>query len=612
MSTPEDQLAAAAVKATNAAGIAHEWANGDESTVIMTESGPLPSIAKFVADHEAEIGDLAALEAAIETLTAQVNSAQTKAYNSTNVVSRLGRIRLVEEFGAVGDGVTNDTSAIVAAIATGAPVEGLPGKVYGVSGNISYSGPLLRLRNLSLIQLTPGGVTSRRTIMYTGTGVVLMDNVTVNRNGSGTGGALSDAAACWIANASFAHIQNCDLYGNDYGNGLAIINCSTFLVENNKIHDIRGGSSSSAVITDDSVQGIWLYLSSGILRNNRVWNLTNQWSGQASTARFTRGVAIGGCYNFLVDGNTIVKADQGMDCTGGDNNRNGIYVNNIIYESYTWGLKFANTANDHIVSNNSITRSGCANIVISAPPFDIGVSVDKLPQRISIFNNDLSDAGYGDGSWSTFEGIGPCGVMVMNNPAVYPAYPNSIKIKNNKIGCAAGTMTYGIYNRTPVPSNATLWNEAANNDISGATVAPMSGVNYAHARRSTATAQSTTASTDLSLSLATVISDPGAMVQDSSNFIIRRSGIYRVDAIVRWNGSATDTCTQKILINGGAPTDPEANTTFVGNTGVKRYPVSFTGFLNVGETVRLAVNSGTVAAGIVSASLSITLLPLVG
>lgn len=51
MSTFTDRLEAAATKADAASDIAHQWANGDENTEVPTESGPLPSIKKFVADN---------------------------------------------------------------------------------------------------------------------------------------------------------------------------------------------------------------------------------------------------------------------------------------------------------------------------------------------------------------------------------------------------------------------------------------------------------------------------------------------------------------------------------------------------------------------------------
>lgn len=545
--------------------------------------------------------EVSAVQSQVTTID---NNYQNKNYGSTTIPVRLGNIVIPEQFGAVGNGVNDDTTAINSALATGLPVEGLPGKVYGVSGNIQYTGALFRLSNISFKQLSPNA-TTRRTLFYNGTGKVQLENVKVDRNGNGLGGALNDAAGIWIAGATGGYVRNCEVFGNDFGTGIALISCLDTLVENNHVHDIQGGTSGSPVITDDTIQGIWAYLCGRVkIRNNKVVTLTNIWTGQVSTPKYTRGIAIGGCFDYEVCDNFVDAADQGIDSSGGDNNRRAVYYGNIINNCYTWGIKFANTCIDILVEANRVRRAGAAAIVCSAPTSDIGVGVDVLTQRITIQSNELDDSGFG-GNWDTFNGIGPCGVMILNNATTYPSYPKGIKIRNNRIFGASGKMKYGIYNQTTSTSVAKDWNESVNNNIADATVADLFGVNAALMRRTTATTQSTVANTDLSVALATIVSDPGTMYLDASNLQIRRAGWYKVDATVRWNGSATDTCSQKIVVNGSSPSDTEGYTTFPGSAGLKRYPVSYRGYLAVGDTVRLLVNSGTVAAGIVSASLSI-------
>lgn len=534
-----------------------------------------------------------------------LDAKQSAAYGSTTIAVRLGNVAIPEQFGAVGNGTSDDTAAINAAIASGIPVEGLPGKVYAVSGNIQYGGSLFRLKNISLKQLTPGGTTARRTILYSGTGKVYLENVTVNRNGTGTGGALNDAAGIWIANATGGYIRNCEVYGNDYGNGIALISCLDVIVEENTIHDIVGGTSSAAAITDDSIQGIWGYLCGRLkVRNNKIVSLRNIWTGQASTPRYTRGISLGGCYDYEIMDNFIDEVDQGIDSSGGDNNRRGIYYGNIVNNCYTWGLKFANTCVDILVHGNRIRRAGCAGIVCSAPTSDIGVSTDIITQRIVIHGNEIDDSGFG-GNWDSFSGIGPCGVLILTNATNYPGYPKGIKVRDNDIFGASGKMKHGVYNQTARTAVAKDWNESIGNSIYDATVAPVTNVNAALIRRSTATAQSAAADAVTALTLETVTSDPGLMSIDNANLRIPRSGWYKVDAVVRWNGSATGTCTQQIVINGVLPGDTEGQTTFPGSGGLKRYPVSYRGYFAKDQTVRLQVISGGVASGIVSASLSI-------
>lgn len=534
-----------------------------------------------------------------------LNTKQNASYGATTIVVRLGNVAIPEQFGAVGDGVSDDTTAINATIASGLPVEGLPGKIYAVSGNIQYGGALFRLKNIAFKQLTPGGNTARRTILYSGTGKVFLENVTVNRNGTGTGGALNDAAGIWIANATGGYVRNCEVYGNDYGNGIALIGCLDLVVEENNVHDIVGGTSSSAAIADDSIQGIWAYLCGRLkLKGNRVVNLSNIWTGQASTRLFTRGISLGGCYDYEIMDNFVDAVDQGIDSSGGDNNRRGIYSGNIVNNCYTWGMKFANTCIDILVEMNRIRRAGCASIVCSAPTSNIGASTDIITQRISIQNNSLDDSGFG-GNWDNFNDIGPCGVLILTNAANYPGYPKGIKIRHNDIFGASGKMKHGIYNQTARTSVAKDWNESIGNSIADAVVASVTNGNAALIRRVTATAQSVAADAITALTLETVTSDPGLMILDSTNVRIPRSGWYKIDAVVRWNGSATGACSQRIVINGVLPSDTEGQTTFPGSTGLKRYPVSYRGYITKDQTIRLEVISGGVASGIVSASLSI-------
>jgi hypothetical protein len=545
------------------------------------------------------------------------NSYQTKSYGSTTIPVRLANIVIPEQYGAVGDGVIDDTAAINNAIATGLPVEGLPGKTYAVNGRITYTGSLFRLKNLRFKQLAPQAV-DVRTIYYQGSGRVELENLIVDRNGDGTGGALNDSAGIWIAGATSGYIKNCEVFGKDKGNGIAVIDClNRFLIEGNSVHDLQAGTTTSAVITDDTIQGIWCQRSSVVLRGNTVRNLSNIWTGQVSTRRYTRGIALGGNADYLVEGNYIDGVDQGIDSTGGEVNRRGTYSNNEVNNTYTWGLKFANTGFDHLVKGNRIYRAGCAGIVLSAPTSNIGVDVSFITRRITIIDNDIIDAGI-DGNWDNFESIGPCGILILNNPTTYPNDPRGIKMRGNRISAPAGKMRFGIYSRLSPTSILADWNEGVGNDIFDFTVAATNNLASTYAVRKSTTNQPTIANTDLDLVLATIVNDNGGMSADNSNFVVRKSGVYTIQGSARFNSSANGYITMRILVGGtvnNGDTDGEGVVKFPPNANTSEsrlYSVSMTKFLSAGTTVRLQVNTGAVASSVVGATLSMVMVPSIG
>lgn len=522
----------------------------------------------------------------------------------------------------VGDGVADDSAAVIAAIQTGKPVRGVAGKVYGVSislGNLALYSANVDLRKAAFKDLTPASSTDRRTLFYSGTGKVIFEDLVVDRNGDGNNGALTDSGAIWLAGSGVwsgtstvgtvqAVVRRCEIFGNGKGNGIVFINASDTYAHDNYIHDMRGGSASHPAMTDDQVHGIWFsQCKSFEVKGNKVRRLTTQFAGQSEWSKYTRGYALGGNRDFNVVGNWDYGSDQSFDITGGPNPNSRFNVaGNHSLDAYTWGFKFANTATEGEVSGNTAYRPGLAGFVASAPTVtQVGAISDDITQNISIHDNIVYDVGR-SGNWTSFNdrfgnNIGPAGIMILSNDA-YPEFPRGISVHHNHIICRGSTMKYGIANSVAVPSTGTAWNQARDNSIVGATISALFNNNYGFIVRSTGSTQVLAAGNNVNVNFTNVVIDGASMSNGSSGVIAQRAGLYKITGSVKYDSSATGHCTQTILIN-NAPLPSLLGKTQYANPRIASVDVEW--YLAAGVTVSLQVQS-SVNANLTEATLSVS------
>lgn len=448
-----------------------------------------------------------------------------------------------DQFGGVGTvgGNTDCTAGLIAALATGLPVKGRHGMKYGITGNVTLPA-VTRLSEIKLKQLSPNSA-SRRTLYQNNGTLCHLYRVEVDRNGNGLGGQVSNSAAVYISNCADARALYCDVTGNDYGDGITFTDSKIF-VANNKIHDMSFGTSSSAVATDDQMQGLFISRCSGVVAFNEVSNLRGQWIGQALINRFTRGFAYAGCYDLLTIGNKIDGVDQAFDYSGDQNNRRTKSIGNVASNCYTWGFKSANTHTDSTFTNDIAYRCGLGGFVASAPNATIdGITSDKLTQNIT-YTNCLDIECGSSGVWSGNPSL-QGGFQALNS-AAYPDFPRGIKW----IGCRStgGTAHYGFRNTVTVPATGAFWNEAINCECFGAVTANFAGMNQGVTTKTTPASNGTSGSwTDMTWSAVSVDRMNGNY--SASEIIIRRSGLYAVTLGITQAGHATGDRGVRMLLN---------------------------------------------------------------
>jgi hypothetical protein len=160
-----------------------------------------------------------------------------------------------ETFGAVGDGVTNDAAAIMAAAASGFPVYGTPGRTYAVSGNVTLAEGA-NLNHIHLKQLTPNSAT-RKTIYALSKSFIRLNDVSVDLNGTGSEGSLNTSAGMWLEDIDRLEMVNCSVTGNSMGAGIKVVN-STGYMDHCRVHDITAGTAAGAEPADDVVNAIYI------------------------------------------------------------------------------------------------------------------------------------------------------------------------------------------------------------------------------------------------------------------------------------------------------------------------------------------------------------------
>jgi parallel beta-helix repeat protein len=204
---------------------------GNTDIVPIGQSGS--NVGVTYANFLASIGNVPGLPGGALTATASGGTtARTLSAIAANAVS-------IEDFGAKGDGSTDDSAALLAAVASGAPVR-LGAKTYAIAGECDISGTsatLLGVPGLSILkrsaQSRTGSSATAAWISFSAA-TVLVDGIIFDANATITANTLGVVVQSTCTKSSFTRSLFKNAQGSSNGSGL------TFLASDPSIcqHDV--------------------------------------------------------------------------------------------------------------------------------------------------------------------------------------------------------------------------------------------------------------------------------------------------------------------------------------------------------------------------------------
>jgi hypothetical protein len=446
-----------------------------------------------------------------------------------------------EDYGAVGDGTSDDTGPVNVAIATGLRVDGR-NKTYAVSSNIALPATC-RMSNIEFKDLAPSRANCRVLDGSAGGTVWEFRNVRVNRNGDGTGGAIGSTAGMWLIGCPKLILDECEVYGNNKGNGI-VTDCDYAYITRPYIHDMRAGNSSSAAFTDDQLQGLWVLGGTHVeIISPRIENLTVQWNGQAEFARFTRGLSTAGVSDLSILDPHIDLVDQGIDITGDENPTRISVKGGSVSNCYSYSVKCANSVTYANFVGVISYRSGNSAFVASAP----SSALAKMTSVIEYHACMALETGYGS-NWTAIANVS---AFKSEQAGTVTNYPRTVRY----IGCvsdANGAPTeYGFFNDAVLSGSGDTWVEAINCSSIGHTVDDYFGLHQGlvQKNRNSNFSVAYNAWSDISWDQ-TLIDRCGATTANAWEVKILRAGVYFVAVDLEFVAAAGGTRGVRVQRNG--------------------------------------------------------------
>lgn len=349
----------------------------------------------------------------------------------TGAVARTVQAKLREsvspkDYGAVGDGATNDltavSNALAYAFANGLPVDG-GNSVYAISGSLTVTSQITPwIKALRLKQLSPSN--SRRSLYFNLCTGIRIDSLETDLGTSKTLGYFNDSAGLWIEGGSNHSVWNVTAFGHGKNSLIVVMSTSQSTYGNLTARDAE---FDDAAATDDVMQGIYLlYNTDCVFYNPRVSNLTGNalYSGVAFANLRTRGVVLGGNLRCDLVNPRVRDVDQGIDVTGGDGNRQINIIGGHAYQCTSAGLKFANSAYQCKATSFIAERCGTHGYLISGPA---AAGLAYKTSFIDLIGCTAIDIGY-----NNFPSGSEVGFGVEGN-AFDTSYPKGVRI----VGCRA-------------------------------------------------------------------------------------------------------------------------------------------------------------------------------
>jgi hypothetical protein len=353
----------------------------------------------------------------------------------TNVEVKLSETVSIKDFGAVGDGVTDDLAAVKLALESGFVVDG-SNLTYAIDGTCTPTS-FVGLQNANFVQIGDNTTTNINTLNIVGFDNFFIDNVTINMGTNvttlfaddGNNGLYVAGSASGSESRNF-RITRVTVFGNGCGTGIHVRHAERFTVDNCLVRDRISGASPDP--TNDSQNGIQINdCANFVLSNTNVYNLRSRLSG-IDTPKWTRGILLVEIRDSTILGCNVTIADQGFDFSGGYTasplyigNRRWTIGNCTANACLTFGFKFANVTRDGLVTGCIANNTGTIGFVFSPNAGALPIGLEKYnTQNIDVVGCKVVNVLANGWSSANAEGF-----RVMAN-GTYPSYPRGIRIKS--------------------------------------------------------------------------------------------------------------------------------------------------------------------------------------
>jgi parallel beta-helix repeat protein len=313
------------------------------------------------------------------------------------------------DFGAIGDGATDDTASLQRALNTGRAVFLLPGKSYAVTsplkvpanGGIASDGTgeiFARASGFTNTDPTAAGRYRPTSTVIDASGMTTIP-YTPNRNVTfrafklrfeSTEGRSVDGIMA--RNVDGLVIDGVEISGFPAGVGIrlsSIVGESS--VTHNRIRDFSSNTDFSKTypggraqitgieVDNDRINGV--YSKGIVISDNQIMNLTVGPIFLAAHGFETDGINIHGGSGHRVERNRIQNTGEGIDTFASS----GTIRNNVVTDSYLFGIKVIHGASGNSITGNTITRSGLAGVIVA------GSASAQFTEKNTISNNTITD-----------------------------------------------------------------------------------------------------------------------------------------------------------------------------------------------------------------------------